>query len=78
MERKQNGESILIPTMEDVYLEQIVAMLDDFAGSDADRMKINVSDEYAQGEVKRQYHHGRCDIGSPFARGCAFDVLEDE
>ena len=30
-----------------------------------------------QGEmVGRQYHHGRCDIGSPWACGTAFDVLE--
>lgn len=78
MERKQNGEHISVPTTEDMYLDQIIAMLDNFASSDADRMKISVSDEYAQGEVKKQYHHGRCDIGSPFARGCAFDVLEDE
>lgn len=78
MERKQKGENIVVPTTDDMYLEQVIAMLDGFAASDADRMKIIVSDQYAQGEVKRQYHHGRCDIGSPFARGCAFDVLEDE
>ena len=78
MERKQNGDHILIPTTEDMYLDQVIAMLDNFASSDADRMKISVSDEYAQGEVKKQYHHGRCDIGSPFAMGCAFDILEDE
>lgn len=64
--------------MDDVNLEQIIAMLDCFAASDAGRLKINVSDEYTQGEVKREYHHGRCDIGSPWARGCSFDVLEDE
>lgn len=78
MQRKQNGEHIFVPTTEDMYLEQVITMLDNFASSDADRMKINVSDEYEQGEVRRQYHHGRCDIGSPFAKGCAFDVLEDE
>lgn len=63
--------------MDDANLEQVVAMLDNFASSDAGRLKIDVSDEYKQGEVKWQYHHGRCDIGSPWARGCAFDVLED-
>ncbi len=78
MERKQRGEHILTQITDDMYLEQIIEMLDDFAASDADRMKISVSEAYAQGEVKRQYHHGRCDIGSPFARGCAFDVLEDD
>lgn len=53
-------------------------MLDGFAASGESRLKIDTSDEMAEGESRRQYHHGRCDIGSPWARGCAFDVLEDE
>ena len=77
MERKQRGESISLEQIDENNLDQVIAMLDGFAASDASRLKIDVSDEYAQGEVKRQYHHGRCDIGSPWARGCAFDVLED-
>lgn len=77
MERKQKGENISLEQIDETNLEQVIAMLDGFASSDASRLKIDVSDEYAQGEVKRQYHHGRCDIGSPWARGCAFDVLED-
>ncbi len=77
MERKQKGENISLEQIDDTNLEQVIAMLDGFASSDASRLKIDVSDEYAQGEVKKQYHHGRCDIGSPWARGCAFDVLED-
>ena len=77
MERKQKGHNISVDKIDDTNLEQIVAMLDNFASSDASRMKVDVSDEYMQGEVKKQYHHGRCDIGSPWARGCAFDVLED-
>ena len=28
--------------------------------------------------ISRSYHHGRCDVGSPWARGEAFDVLEEE
>ncbi len=64
--------------MEDMNIDHVIDMLDKFAASDAGRLKINVSDEFAQGEVRREYHHGRCDIGSPWARGCSFDVLEDE
>lgn len=77
MERKQKGDNISLEQIDEKNLEQVIAMLDGFASSDASRLKIDVSDEYAQGEVKKQYHHGRCDIGSPWARGCAFDVLED-
>ncbi|MCH5249744.1 MAG: hypothetical protein J1E98_07415 [Lachnospiraceae bacterium] len=79
MQIKQKGQNISVDSADnDMNLEQVIAMLDGFAASDASRLKIDISDEYEQGEVKRQYHHGRCDIGSPWARGCAFDVLEDE
>lgn len=82
MERKQKGQEISVGKTDaqitDMDLDKVIAMLDGFAGSDASRLKIEVSDEYTQGEVKKQYHHGRCDIGSPWARGCAFDVLEDD
>lgn len=65
-----------------VYMEkdvdEIIKMLDNFAASDVSRLKIDTSDNMVQGEVKKQYHHGRCDVGSPWARGCSFDVLEDE
>ncbi len=53
-------------------------MLDGFAASGESRLKIETSEEMVEGESRRQYHHGRCDINSPWARGCAFDVLEDK
>ena len=59
-------------------VDEIIKMLDNFAASDVSRLKIDTSDNMVQGEVKKQYHHGRCDVGSPWARGCSFDVLEDE
>ena len=39
--------------------------------------KLEVSEELSSGDTKHAYHHGRCDIGSPWAKGTAFDVLED-
>lgn len=57
-------------------IDALIALLDQYAMSGGSRMKINVVE--GQGEVvSRQYHHGRCDVGSPWARGQAFDVLED-
>ena len=45
-------------------------------GNPGGRLKVNVVE--GQGElVSRQYHHGRCDVGSPWACGTAFDVLDD-
>lgn len=57
-------------------IDDIVNMLDGFIDKDVSRFKIKTSDELNEGEVKQEYHHGRCDVGSPWARGCSFDVLE--
>lgn len=59
------------------YSEQdinaLIALLDNYTEAGGSRMKVDV----VEGEViSRQYHHGRCDVGSPWACGTAFDVLE--
>ena len=36
-----------------------------------------MSDTMEEGTAKKQYHYGRCDVGSPWAKGQAFDVIED-
>lgn len=56
-------------------IEDIITLLDHYAASGGSRMKLNVVE--GDGEViSRQYHHGRCDVGSPWAKGESFDVLE--
>lgn len=56
-------------------IEALIALLDGYNLSGGSRMKIDVVE--GTGEVvDRKYHHGRCDIGSPWAKGQAFDVLE--
>ncbi len=56
-------------------VNDIIRILDSYAESGGGRMKLNVVD--GDGEViSKQYHHGRCDIGSPWAKGQAFDVLD--
>lgn len=64
--------------MDGKAVEDVMRLLDAFGASQTSRMKIEVSDELETGSVRRQYHHGRCDIGSPWARGECFDVLESE
>lgn len=55
-------------------IDEIIALLDGYTQSGGSRLKIDVVE--GQGEVlSRQYHHGRCDVGSPWACGTAFDVL---
>ena len=58
-------------------VDEIIKLLDGYTQAGGSRLKIDVVE--GQGEVlSRQYHHGRCDVGSPWACGTAFDVLEDE
>ena len=58
-------------------VDEIIALLDGYTHAGGSRLKLDVVE--GQGEVlSRQYHHGRCDVGSPWACGTAFDVLEDE
>lgn len=58
-------------------IDEIIALLDGYTQAGGSRLKIDVVE--GQGEVlSRKYHHGRCDVGSPWACGTAFDVLEDE
>jgi len=56
-------------------IEALIAILDGYNEAGGSRLKVNV----IEGEgtiVDRKYHHGRCDVGSPWAAGQAFDVLE--
>ena len=56
-------------------VEALIALLDDAARAEESRIKIDVVE--GDGEVvERRYHHGRCDVGSPWACGTPFDVLE--
>lgn len=49
---------------------------DRMAEGGVSRMKVETSGQMAEGEMKKAYHHGRCDVGSPFATGKLFDLEE--
>lgn len=57
-------------------VDNIVALLDSYAQKGDGRIKIQMSDELEEGTSKREYHHGRCDVGSPWAKGQSFDMEE--
>ncbi len=63
---------------EQKQIDDMVKLLDGFASSDGSRLKIEMSDELKEGETKRAYHLGRCDIGSPWACGNAFDAQTEK
>lgn len=47
-------------------VDGIIEMLDGMCSSGVSRIKMNVSEEEG---VSKEYHHGRCDVGSPWAKG---------
>lgn len=59
-------------------VDDVIRMLDNMAEGGVSRIKVETSGEVADGEVKKAYHHGRCDVGSPFATGKLFDAEESD
>ena len=51
---------------QDQEIDDIIRMLDSKTENGVSRIKVNVSDEQQEGTVNTQYHHGRCDVGSPW------------
>lgn len=59
-------------------IDDVIGMLDNLAQGGVSRIKVETSESVADGEVKKAYHHGRCDVGSPFATGKLFDAEESD
>lgn len=79
MESRDNNSSkskIDKDVIDEKDIENILKILEDFSASETSRLKIQTTKEQPQGRVKKEYHHGRCDVGSPWAKGESFDVLE--
>ena len=48
----------------------IIDLLDQRMGEEGTgRINLHVDDTVASGDVREVYHHGRCDVGSPWAKG---------
>ena len=50
-------------------IEDLINMIDGKMDSGVSRLKVGFSEDLASGEKKEAYHHGRCDVGSPWATG---------
>ncbi len=61
-------------------IDDVINMIEGKMQEGTARLKVNFTDELPEGEVKQQYHHGRCDVGSPWAKGsvsnCDVDLKE--
>lgn len=58
-------------------IDEVIQMLDSMADAGVSRIKIETSNALEEGKKKKAYHHGRCDVGSPFATGKLFDLEEE-
>lgn len=58
-------------------IRNIIEMLDNFAAGSEGRMKIVMADDMDTATTKKEYHHGRCDVASPWACG-ALEALDTE
>lgn len=77
MEQRGDGMDHKKENYEEKDIDNLLKILDGFCEAQESRMKLEISEDIASGDVQHRYHHGRCDIGSPWACGTAFDVLED-
>lgn len=59
-------------------IDDVIKMLDSLTQDGISRIKVETSGDVAEGERKKAYHHGRCDVGSPFATGKLFDADEND
>ena len=50
-------------------IDDIVNMLDGRTAAGISRIRVITSDEFQRGEIASVSHHGRCDVGSPWAKG---------
>ncbi|NBJ93419.1 hypothetical protein D5281_12660 [bacterium 1xD42-62] len=57
-------------------MDEVVRMLDALTANEVSRIKVEASEQMEEGQAKKTYHHGRCDVGSPYATGKLYDLEE--
>ena len=56
-------------------IQNIIDLLDGRMGeSGISCINLHVDDTVSEGDVSEVYHHGRCDVGSPWAKGTVGNV----
>ena len=56
-------------------IQNIIDLLDGRMGSEGiSRINLHVDDTVAEGGVSEVFHHGGCDVGSPWAKGTVGNV----
>ena len=59
-------------------IDALIDMIDGTLGNDVSRLSVQFSEKVAEGEKIKSSHHGRCDVGSPWADGFVSkcDIIE--
>ena len=60
-------KEVIIPSSEEI--EEVIKMLDLKTEEGVSRIGVHRVETEREDFVKEVYHHGRCDVGSPFADG---------
>lgn len=50
-------------------IDEVIKMIDGKMERGVSRLKVSFDDKQEKDTIKEQYHHGRCDVGSPWAKG---------
>ena len=50
-------------------IDNIIALLDGKCGNGVSRIKVEISEQQEAETIREVHHHGRCDVGSPWATG---------
>jgi hypothetical protein len=62
-----NKKEAVIPNSEEI--EEVIRMLDSKTQEGVSRIGVHRVETEREDFVKEVHHHGRCDVGSPFADG---------
>ena len=55
--------------MDEKEIDELIQMIEGKMESGVSRLSVGFSEAQEKGVVKEQYHLGRCDVGSPWAKG---------
>jgi len=53
----------------DKEIDDFINIIESQMSGGVSRLKVYQSENLEEDEVKKAYHHGRCDVGSPWAKG---------
>lgn len=62
----------------DKDIENLIKMLDSKTEAGISRINIQTSDQVVEGQTAEVHHHGRCDVGSCFAKGTVKNLDVDD